>query len=348
MPAAPTGGGSASSASTPTAPVKTESKTGATEPKVDSAGRVHGADGKFTAKPEGVTSDAAPGTQPAAPQRPPRPSTWAKDYWDHWDQIDPKLANYLHQREGEYARGVSTYKQEWDRAKPVLEALHPYQEMMQAANITPQQFIQSLAGTHQVLSGQDREAAKRAFVRFAQDYKIPMHELFVQGEDGKVYFNQTYFQQQEPAKPQGITADDVGKLVNKALAVEQLKQAVVNFTTERDHLGNPKYPHFQQVRQEMDGLLRASLAKDLPTAYDIALRMPQHAALYAQSQETLRKADEEAQAKATREAAERARANTVSPRNEAPQQLAHGKPNGTGLRATLEAAANAHLGGGRV
>ena len=50
--------------------------------------------------------------QPAAPvvkARPPVPSTWKKEHRGHWDNIDPALAEYLVQRESEFASGVSTY-----------------------------------------------------------------------------------------------------------------------------------------------------------------------------------------------------------------------------------------------
>ena len=44
----------------------------------------------------------------------PRPSSWKKDYEEHWGQLDPALQDYIGQREADYAKGVSTYKNQWD------------------------------------------------------------------------------------------------------------------------------------------------------------------------------------------------------------------------------------------
>ena len=43
--------------------------------------------------------------KPAEPQkqRPPRPSSWKKEMWDHYDKLDPQVAEYVHQREAEFA-----------------------------------------------------------------------------------------------------------------------------------------------------------------------------------------------------------------------------------------------------
>ena len=65
-----------------------------------------------------------------------RPTTWKKEYLPIWDkltageQLTPeeslKLAEYSNQRESEYKKGVSTYKQEADNAKSLVEAIAPF------------------------------------------------------------------------------------------------------------------------------------------------------------------------------------------------------------------------------
>ena len=62
-----------------------------------------------------------------------RPTTWKKEYLPIWDKLTAgqqlsfeeafKLAEYTNQREAEYKKGVSTYRQEAERAKQLEEAV---------------------------------------------------------------------------------------------------------------------------------------------------------------------------------------------------------------------------------
>ena len=60
----------------------------------------------------------------------PRPSSWKKDYEEDWGKLDPRLQDYIQQREADYAKGVSTYKNQWDQAAPILESLNQFQPLL--------------------------------------------------------------------------------------------------------------------------------------------------------------------------------------------------------------------------
>ena len=93
-----------------TAPAVEQDAAPAAEAPRDDAGR-------FAAPPQDE--------QPAPAPTKPRPSSWKKDYDEHWTKLDPSLQDYIAQREQEYAKGVSTYKQNWDQAAPLYEAMQP-------------------------------------------------------------------------------------------------------------------------------------------------------------------------------------------------------------------------------
>ena len=336
--------------------VKTDTRT--TEERArDEAGRFV----KQEDKPA-VKTEAKPAIQAGAPskiQAAPvveklgvkRPDSWKKELWPIWDKLDAgetltreerKLfLEYLPQREGEYLKGVSTYKAEWDRARPLLEALNPYQEMIQANQLRPEQFVSALAATHQALTAGDAPSKLRAFAKFARDYQIPLQDLFVQGEDGKLYFNQQYLQREAPT---AINAEEIKKQVLSELQGNAWRHAIQQFATAVDKDGKALHPHFETVRQTMDGLLKSGLSKDLAAAYEAALRLPQHSALFdAMQKETQAAADAQKQ-KEERERAERARANNLQPKTSTPT----GSVDGTGkkgLRAALESAYDAHVTG---
>ena len=326
---------------------KAETAAPVETPKTDSTGRVHAPDGKFAPKTETPKETPAPVT--AAPARPKRPDSWKKDYWDHWDKLDPALAGYLAEREDQFLKGVTTYKQEWERVKPVLDALQPYQQIMAQQGVQAPQFVKALAEAHTVLSGQDPQAKLRAFAKFAKDYQIPLEQLLVQGEDGKVYLNQTYFTDQQPAAAQPqMGPQEVEKLVQQNMARLHLQQMVQAFAGEKGADGGLLRPHFDKVRETMDGLLRSGLVQDLQSAYDAALALPKHAELAQVSRQQREDAEKAAQAKAKEEAAARARANIVSPRNQAPTALTTGGNGKKDLRSMLSENFDAASVGSRV
>jgi len=148
----------------------------------------------------------------------------------------------------------------------------------------------------------------------------------------------------QQAQQSGLSRADAEMLFQEKLANLQIVSAIQNFIAAKDDKGNPKYPHFETVRQDMDGLLRAGLAKDLESAYSKALRMhddiweAEVAAKHAASQ----KAQQEAQAKQVA----KAKAAAISPKTATPG--AEGAKATKGIRASIEAAVDAHSVSGRV
>ena len=293
--------------------------------------------------------EAKPQPEPVQPAPEPveaikRPSSWKKEYWPVWDKLtkgEPlskeeavSLAKYNLERENDLVKGVSTYKAEYDRAKPIVEALAPFQPMMQSANLRPEEFVSRLAHAHQTLTYGDPQAKLKAFAQFVQDYQIPVHELLIQGEDGKVYFNQQYFKQ-EQQQPQGLTPEQVDQMLERKLAQNMWHQTIQSFVTATDDKGNPRYPHFEEVKATMDGLLRAGLAKDLPGAYERALRLPEHSHILEAQQRQQRETEEREKQRLAAEAAQRAKRDRVSVRSSAPTGMAHAEKSGKGLRELL-------------
>lgn len=314
------------------------------------AGRARGPDGKLLPgkaqqAPEAPTI-SAPAVTPAAPARPPRPSSWKKEYWEHWDKIDPSVASYIAQRESEYAKGVSTYKSEWDRVQPMAQAMAQFEPLLQQHNIRPDTWITNLGNAHKSLALGTPEQKASMFVKLAQDYQIPIESLFVQGQDGKLYFNPQIQPHQPAQQQQQAQQPDVRELVRQELLEHQTKSEIQNFVSATGSDGQPKHPYFEDVRETMERLLAANLATDLEDAYNQALALPRHAELTAQIRA------QEAKAEADRNAAERAkqvaraRGNTISPKTSTPTVSGADRPKG--VRASIEAAYDSVIGSGRV
>lgn len=275
-----------------------------------------------------------------------RPSSWKKDHWESFDKIaqeNPALAEYINQREGEYAKGVSAYKTELDNAKPILEALAPHLPLFQQHGINPAQQIDRYLKVHQVMAFGSPEQKLAHFMQWARDYNVPIQNLLQQGQDGRFYWNQQLMQQQAQQQQQpALDINAVKSYVREELTNERTAQLIAEFERQAPE----KYPHYATVKATMAGLLQSGLAEDLPSAYEAALRMPQHAEIFEQMQ-----AEQRAQAEAKRKeeaakAVQRARSNAVSVKSASGTS---GTQNAgrKGLRDSISEAMEAH-GGGRV
>ena len=205
----------------------------------------------------------------------------------------------------------------------------------------------ALAQSDQTLRFGTQQQKLQMFAKLAQDYQIPIQDMLVQGEDGKVYLNQQYQTQQQPAQQPGtLTRQEADQMFNDKLTRMQWASAIQNFATAKDDKGNPKYPHFKEerVRRDMDGLLRAGLAPDLQTAYDKATRM--HDDIWQAEQAAKQAAAQKAQLEAQAKQVAKAKATAASVRSATPSGEAGAKPKG--IRASIEAAVDAHSEAGRV
>ena len=300
------------------------------------------------AKPTDPGSPQAQAALPAAAPkaRPPRPSSWKKEYWDQWEQLDPSLAEYLHTRESQYASGVSAYKAEAEQAKPIMEAMQPFMGELQQHRIDPSRWISELGHVHRVLALGAPAQKLQTLARVAQAYGVPLQALYDQ-QAQQQYLQQGQFQQpvaplpQQPQQ-QPLTAEAAEKLFQQKFLEADSQREIERFAADA-----VKHKHYEEVRNTMSQLLEANLADDLESAYETALRHPRHAALWASIQEQDRASQEEARRQQEQQRVQKAKGKAVSTASATPSgNSSEEKPKG--LRSSIESAFEQHAGGGRV
>lgn len=278
-----------------------------------------------------------------------RPSSWKKDYWPHWDKLTTgqpptpeealALATYIAQREQDYAKGVSTYKAEWDNAKPLIDAIQPITPILKQMGIDPGRWLNDITGTYKALVGGDAQTKLRTLFQVAAQFQVPLEAIFEQDENGRMYLNpqklqglqSSNIQSPHPQHPQ----QDVRQVVKELMIEQEATQQVASFTKQ--------HPHLDQVRETMAGLLRAGLVEDLNSAYEAALRMPQHKELFDSITAAQQEKEETRQREEATKAAQAARVKAVSPRSSTPVgQVKTAKDNG--IRSTIEEAFNQRSG----
>ena len=221
--------------------------------------------GKFTKRqPEATTSDLEASDDFEAPEDTkievkPRPSSWKKDYEEDWGKLDPRLQDYIQQREADYAKGVSTYKNQWESVAPIVESMRQFEPLMRQYNINPQQWINSLGQAHVTLANGTPEQKIQMFAQLANDYGVNLGALT--GQSGY--------------DPQfSSLAQELNQIKNQwsSFQAQQEQMEQTQLRSEIDSFKADK-PYFEEVRETMAGLLQSGMADDLQSAYDKAIRL---------------------------------------------------------------------------
>lgn len=278
----------------------------------DESGRFKKAD--QTANTE-VSDEPSEQEENEQPQVRSRPSSWKKDYEEDWGKIDSRLQEYILQREADFAKGVSTYKSQWDMAAPIMDAIGQFAPMLQQNNADPAQWIQSLGNAHQTLVYGSPDQKLQMFAQLANDYGINLNALT--GEQGY--------------DPQFSTlAQELGQIKNQWQQFQQMqeKQEQQVLQSEIETFKHDK-PYFEDVRETMAGLLQSGVANDLQDAYDKAIRLDDVVFQKLQAEQA-RKSEAERHAKI---AASRAKA--LSPKSTTPTASTSTGGRGNSLRDSL-------------
>ncbi len=289
------------------------------------------------------TVDSPPTVPPVAAAPIQRPHSWKKEHWDSFDKIaqeNPALAQYLNQREQEFQNGVSTYKTEAESAKHLNDAIAPFLPNLQKYNIEPTQWIRNLGTAHERLALGTPQEKILIGAQLIREYGIDpqgLYQLFTNPQFAQQLQTQTPQQQFDPR----MIDTAVQRKVQEALSSREIQTEYQKFVNAKDDAGNPKYPHFETVKETMAGLLQAELAQDYPSAYDAAIRHPRHSDIFQAMQDQHRQQEDAKAKEVARATVNRARANAVSPKTVTPGTPTNNS-SGKSLREQLSEALDDH------
>lgn len=231
----------------------------------------------------------------------PRPSSWKKDYEEHWTKLDPTLQDYIAQRESDYARGVSQYKQNFEAVQPIYEALQPYMPLLQEHNIQPDQWISNLGAAHKALALGSPEEKLQMFSKLAMDYGVPLQALTGQQYDPQ----------------QSLLMNELNQVKSQLNQFQSLQEQQEQIALQKEIESFQKdAPHFDEVRDTMAQLLQSGMAVDLKSAYDKAIRL--HDDVWQKQQAEAQQANAQAQAQQSQQKVAEAKAKAVSPKSVSP------------------------------
>ena len=291
--------------------------------------------GRFTKTERDAQAAATPPVEPAK-TRPPRPSSWKKDFEGKWNEIydsDPNFAQYLLDREGQFAQGVSTYKAEADRARAFQAIMEPHAPRFQQYGADPQEYIGRLLKMDEILATGSLEQKQAMLLSIARAVGLT----------------------DEPA-PQGQASYVPPELMNTVSTLQSKLDAIekANERAEQQRLASEvdsfaaDHPYLDDLAEPMAQLLETGFATSMEDAYRKALRLDDE--LFQKYQAEQQQGSEAERQRKAKEAAARARSAAVSPRSSTPTgSAATASAQGSDIRSILESTTNSVLaGGGRI
>ena len=238
-----------------------------------------------------------------------------KIFYEEYEQLPDRLRQYIAEREGQYATGVSTYKNQWDSARPIVEAVQPFMQDLQQHGIAPDQWIRNLGTAHKTLAMGSPEQKLQMFAKLATEYGVPLQALTGQQVDPQFSHLATELSQVKTQLQQFQSAQEQQAQLAMQAEIKQFASTA---------------PHFEAVKPLMSQLLQSGVVTTLQDAYNKAIRLNdevwnQHQAEQAKAAEVKRQ--EEIAAK---------KAKAVSPRSASPTGSMNTSGGKKGLREQLE------------
>lgn len=196
---------------------------------------------------------------------------WAKDEIDAYNELDDRAKKLYMKRykaqQASYTKKTQAYAEERRLGENFKKVLAPYEEYLKSIGVDPFDAVDKLYSTEKLLRTGTPSQKAYAFQKLAQDYGINLNSA-----------NQPTQQEQQQYSPENIA------LLQKVQTLEQQHQVIAqdfqrrqiqsianqidNFQTAKDEQGQPKYPHFEQLRLDMSDKLLKEVAKTLEEAYD--------------------------------------------------------------------------------
>ena len=205
------------------------------------------------------------------------PQSWKGDAKKVWVELPLHVRQEVHRREQEVNRVLQETAPVREQLQQIQQTITPYMARIQSAGVTPVQAMNELFKADYVLATASRQGKAEMMAKLIKDYDVSIEDL-----DAAIVASMKG-QQQEP---QGFDSNYVNQLVQQQLQQalapiyqerQQREQQVVqqaSQTVEQMSL-DPRYPYFDDVRQEMADLIevasRRGVAMSLEDAYTKAV-----------------------------------------------------------------------------
>ena len=221
-------------------------------------------------EPEEAEEDEAVEEDTAEPEALAAPNHWPKEFAAKFEALEPAAQHMFMERykdlEGDYTRKTQDVAKFKKRNEAFTEMFAPFKGDFERAGMDEVGAVRQLLAAHDYL----RKDPQNAIAWLANQYGVDVGAV---GNDPAL---EDEFADPEVKALKQQVAQLTGFIQNQQTQqqsqVEASTQSLIDqFASETDANGNLKHPHFEKVRGVMGTLISAQNAKDLNTAYEMAV-----------------------------------------------------------------------------
>lgn len=185
------------------------------------------------------------------------PKTWRPEAAAKFATLPPEVQAEVLKREEDIFKGLEGYKADATAGKTFQSLLRPYEHLFKAANLDPVQQVGSLLQAHVALATGTPEQKRAFFQQLATSYNVNLDE------------EAPYIDPEVAALRAELSSVKSQIMGREQKEVEKVRSTL---QTEIDTFASdPAHQYFDEVANDIAGLLRSGTAKDLADAYEKAV-----------------------------------------------------------------------------
>ena len=198
------------------------------------------------------------------------PNHWPKDFAGKFEALEPAAQHMFMERykdlEGDYTKKTQALAQYRKRQEAFDEIMQPHKADFERAGMDEVAAVRQLLAAHDYLRKDPQNAIAWLANQYGVDVGAVGNDPALEDEYADPQVKQL---QQQVAQLTGFIQNQQTQQQSQVQASTQ--SLIDQFAAETDANGNPKHPHFERVRGVMGTLISSENAKDLNTAYEMAV-----------------------------------------------------------------------------
>ena len=197
------------------------------------------------------------------------PKHWPKEEQEKFNVLDADIQHLVMDRfkamEGDYTKKTQAIAKYKKRNEALDEIYGPFRDDFQRAGMDDVAATRQLLAAHKYL----REDPQQAIKWLAKSYGVDLTAVNDDTAADEYADPQMKAMQQQIAQLQGTINNQQQQAQN--MQKQEVQAMIDNFQTAKDADGNLKHPHFDVVQNQMSGLISSGVAKDIESAYEMAV-----------------------------------------------------------------------------
>jgi len=236
------------------------------------------------------------------------PKHWPKEEQEIFNTWDANVQHQVMDRykamEGDYTKKTQALAKYKKRNESLDEIYGPFRDDFQRAGMDEVAATRQLLAAHKYLREDPQQALKWLAQSYGVDLKAVNDDTAIEDEYADP---QMKAMQQQIAQLQGTINNQQQQAQN--MQKQEVQAMIDNFQTAKDADGNLKHPHFDVVQNQMSGLISSGVAKDIESAYEMAVYANPETRAKVLEEQVKKETKQEVKAEAVQKAKKQQRVN---------------------------------------